>query len=290
MTSNFGEFAAIVRSTLENDLGWSLGGRVSFVAVEADADVRILLASPAAVDRAARVCSDQYSCRVGRDVLINDHNWRHATPAWPGSLHEYRHMVINHEVGHWLGFHHRDCPAPGWLAPVMQQQSIEVAPCRSNHLPLPSERLALADSLGVRLADTRAVAIHSGQVLDVTGASHDPGAHVIQWPWNGGPNQRWSFEPLGDGTYRIVAGHSGQVLDVAGISHDPGAHVIQWPWNGGPNQRWRVEDVDGPGWRIAVVHSGQVLDVAGISHDPGARVIQWPWNGGPNQRWEREGA
>ena len=238
VTSNFGEFSAIVRSTLDNDLGWSLGGRVSFVPVESDADLRMLLASPAAADRTARVCSDRYSCRVGRDVLINDDNWANATPAWPGPLHDYRHMVINHEVGHWLGFHHRDCPAGGRLAPIMQQQSIEVAPCRWNHLPLPSERLALADSLEILLADTRAVAVHSGQVLDVSGVSHDPGAPVIQWPWNGGPNQRWRVEDVNGPGWRITAVHSGHALDVSGISHDRGAPVIQWPWNGGPNQRW----------------------------------------------------
>ncbi|MGH9265729.1 MAG: RICIN domain-containing protein, partial [Acidimicrobiales bacterium] len=134
---------------------------------------------------------------------------------------------------------------------------------------------------------TTVVATHSGQALDVTGVSQAAGTQVIQWPGNGQPNQRWTFEPLGDGTYRIVVGHSGQVLDVAGASHAQGARVIQWPWNGGANQRWRVEDVGGQGKRIVAVHSGQVLDVAGASHAQGARVIQWPWNGGANQRWER---
>jgi alpha-L-fucosidase len=32
---------------------------------------------------------------------------------------------------------------------------------------------------------------HSGKVLDVAGLSTADGAGVIQWPWNGGPNQRW---------------------------------------------------------------------------------------------------
>ncbi len=146
-----------------------------------------------------------------------------------------------------------------------------------------SAQLALPAS-----TDTTVVAVHSGQVLDVAEISHEPGAPVIQWPWNGGPNQRWIFDALDDGMYRIVVAHSGQVLDVANISYEPGAPVIQWPWNGGPNQRWRVEDVPGQGSRIVAVHSGQVLDVANISHEPGAPVIQWPWNGGPNQRWRVE--
>ncbi len=134
---------------------------------------------------------------------------------------------------------------------------------------------------------TTVIASHSGQALDVSGVSQAAGAQVIQWSPNDQPNQRWTFEPLDDGTYRIVAGHSGQVLDVAGASQAAGARVIQWPWNGGANQRWRVEDVEGPGERIVAVHSGMALDVAARSQDPGARVIQWPWNGGANQRWQR---
>ncbi len=130
-----------------------------------------------------------------------------------------------------------------------------------------------------------AIVAHSGQALDVSGAAQVSGASVIQWPPNGGANQRWTFEPLDDGTYRIVAGHSGQVLDVSGASRAAGAPVIQWPWNGGSNQRWRVEDVDGEGSRIVAVHSGMALDVAEASEAPGARVIQWPPNGGANQRW-----
>ncbi len=142
-------------------------------------------------------------------------------------------------------------------------------------------------ALGAASSGTRIHAAHSGQALDVFGASTAAGTPVIQWPANGDANQSWFFEPLGDGTYRIIAEHSGQVLDVAGASRAPGAPVIQWPWNGGPNQRWRIEDVPGEGSRIIAEHSGQALDVAGASRAPGAPVIQWPWNGGGNQRWLR---
>jgi len=76
-------------------------------------------------------------------------------------------------------------------------------------------------------------------VLDVAGNSTADGAGIIQWPWNGGKNQRWNMENLNDGTFRFTVQHSGKVLDVAGLNSADGAAVIQWPWNGGPNQRWR---------------------------------------------------
>lgn len=147
-----------------------------------------------------------------------------------------------------------------------------------------------AQARTAQAAGVPVIVAHSEQALDVAGVSQAQGAEVVQWPPNGQPNQRWTFDPLGDGTYRIVAGHSGQVLDVKGLSKAAGAPVIQWPWNGGANQRWRIEDVDGQGSRIVAVHSGLALDVANVSHARGARVIQWPANGGANQRWERTGA
>ena len=71
-------------------------------------------------------CSSMWSCRVGRFVIINQDRWKHASPAWNAAhlaLRDYRHMVVNHETGHWLGLGHASCPGKGRLAPVMMQQS-----------------------------------------------------------------------------------------------------------------------------------------------------------------------
>ena len=81
---------------------------------------------------------------------------------------------------------------------------------------------------------------HSGKIMDIAGGSHDAGAVLQQWQQLvDHPNQRFRFERLDDGYYRIRAKHSGRVLDVAGGSRGNGAHVIQWDSTGGQNQLWR---------------------------------------------------
>jgi hypothetical protein len=99
-----------------------------------------------------------WSCRVGRFVIINQERWKHASPAWNAAhlaLRDYRHMVVNHETGHWLGLGHAGCPGPGRLAPVMMQQSKGLAGCRFNPFPTLHE-------LASRTPHGRAVADASG--------------------------------------------------------------------------------------------------------------------------------
>ena len=78
---------------------------------------------------------------------------------------------------------------------------------------LPQLRNELAGLIG--LSTYTLVSAKSDKLMDVAGASTSPGAPVIQWPANGGNNQRWNLVPVGSDAYRIVSVHSGQVLDVA---------------------------------------------------------------------------
>jgi hypothetical protein len=133
------------------------------------------------------------------------------------------------------------------------------------------------------------LARHSGKVLDVSGGGTNDGTEVVQFPTNGGDNQRFLAVPVGNGYVRLVAKHSGKVLDVSGASNDNGAKVVQWTWHGGDNQRFKIEPVgiaaDGYS-RIIAKHSGKVLDVLNSSTDVNASIVQWDWNSGTNQRWK----
>lgn len=101
--------------------------------------VRIRLATPGTVDKlcgAAGVHTQGvYSCRYGQTEMINLRRWLNGAPGFPLSLDGYHTMVIDHEMGHFLGFDHMTCPGAGKPAPVMQTQTIDLGGCTVNPYP-----------------------------------------------------------------------------------------------------------------------------------------------------------
>ena len=115
---------------------------MAFRRVSGASDFSLVLAEASWLPRFSSVCSATWSCRAGRYVVINQTRWRYASPSWNSahkSLRGYRHMVVNHETGHWLGHGHLGCSGPGRLAPVMMQQSKGLDGCRHNPWPLGGE-------------------------------------------------------------------------------------------------------------------------------------------------------
>jgi Protein of unknown function (DUF3152) len=137
-------FARIAGDTFSDGRGWSLSGHMPFTRAASGGDFRLVLASPASVAGSSPYCSAFYSCRVGDLVLINIRRWQEPPPSWTRSLHAYRHYVINHEVGHWLGLAHTTCADSGSKALVMLQQSKALNGCRANEWPTPAELQEIA--------------------------------------------------------------------------------------------------------------------------------------------------
>lgn len=149
-SSDLAEFARQSNETLNDARGWSQLG-VVFKQVETGGDFDLVLSQAEYLPSFSSACSVDWSCRVGKAVIVNDSRWRDATDAWNnagGSMRDYRHMVINHEVGHWLGHGHQNCSASNANAAVMQQQSIDLQGCKFNPWPLESELWSTV--LGVR--------------------------------------------------------------------------------------------------------------------------------------------
>ena len=131
-------FGAQVAATYADPRGW-LGSHRRFVRVATGGDLTVVLVQASLVPSYSRSCSASFSCRVGRNVILNADRWRSGARAFPGSLAQYRQMVLNHETGHWLGLGHASCPGRGRPAPVMQQQSKDMQGCAPNAWPLAHE-------------------------------------------------------------------------------------------------------------------------------------------------------
>ena len=141
VTANLATFKKLAQGTYDDPRGWRAAG-YEFRRVASGGDFTLVLATASMVPTYSSACSSTWSCRVGRYVIINQTRWQHASPAWNRagrSLRDYRHMVVNHETGHWLGHPHASCPGSG-PAPVMMQQSKGRGGCSFNPFPLPSER------------------------------------------------------------------------------------------------------------------------------------------------------
>ncbi len=139
--ASLSEFKLQANQTLNDSRGWARMN-VRFVEVASGGMFTLVLSEASQLPTFSSGCSVDYSCRAGRYVIINQDRWMGATPSWNGaggSLRDYRHMVVNHETGHWLGHNHSSCGGTGQLAAVMQQQSIDLQGCTFNAWPIASE-------------------------------------------------------------------------------------------------------------------------------------------------------
>ncbi|WP_320054832.1 RICIN domain-containing protein [uncultured Acetobacteroides sp.] len=91
-------------------------------------------------------------------------------------------------------------------------------------------------------------------------------------------SQRWLFEKVEDGYYRIIQDFTKQVLE-----GNARGDVFTRQWNGGDNQKWSIDNV-GDGY-CCLVHkaTGRVLDACFSG-----RVHNIYWNGAQCQQWKLE--
>lgn len=142
ITTSVATFKRQAQETYADARGWRAGG-IAFRPVPRGGDFTLVLAEASTLPSFGVGCSTMWSCRVGRFVVINQDRWKFASPAWNqarAGRRDYRHLVVNHETGHWLGRGHAGCPGAGRPAPVMMQQSKGVEGCRFNPWPTAAER------------------------------------------------------------------------------------------------------------------------------------------------------
>ncbi|MDB1086859.1 DUF3152 domain-containing protein [Streptomyces sp. ACA25] len=144
-----GVFAEIVHRTLSDPRSWGNNGERSFARVSSGQyDFVVTLATPGTTAEwcaksGLNVTVENVSCDSASTerVMINGWRWAQGAETYDGDIRGYRQMLINHEVGHRLGYGHVVCPGEGEPAPVMMQQTkfltINGLTCEKNPWPHP---------------------------------------------------------------------------------------------------------------------------------------------------------
>ncbi|WP_367324714.1 DUF3152 domain-containing protein [Streptomyces sp. HUAS ZL42] len=134
------EVAEEVERILADPRGWTADGTSAFQRVSGGAtDFVVRVATPGTVDK---ICGRQgldtggeYNCSVSENVMVNLRRWLLATKVYARDVPSYRALIINHEVGHFLGHGHVGCPGAGKPAPAMMQQIKGMNGCVPNVWP-----------------------------------------------------------------------------------------------------------------------------------------------------------
>ncbi|WP_144009730.1 DUF3152 domain-containing protein, partial [Enemella evansiae] len=111
--------------------------RFDFVGTEA-AELTVKVLTPGTTDARCLPLRTlgEVSCQQGNSVNLNAVRWVEAVPDYHGDVAGYRKYLVNHEVGHFLGHSHAQCPRRGAVAPVMMQQTKGLLGCQANSWPL----------------------------------------------------------------------------------------------------------------------------------------------------------
>ena len=122
-------------------------------------------------------------------------------------------------------------------------------------------------------------------VTDVTGASTANGARVQLYSSNNTNAQKYRFESIGNGTYKIVNVNSGKVLDVAGGSTANGAALQQYTSNNTVAQQWTVWNYGSGKIALVSVNANKAVDIPGGNAVQQAQLQLYSPNGTVAQQW-----
>ena len=122
-------------------------------------------------------------------------------------------------------------------------------------------------------------------VTDVTSASTANGARVQLYSSNNTNAQKYRFESIGNGTYKIVNVNSGKVLDVSGGSTANGAALQQYTSNNTVAQQWTVRNYGSGKIALVSVNANKAVDIPGGNAVQQAQLQLYSPNGTVAQQW-----
>lgn len=122
-------------------------------------------------------------------------------------------------------------------------------------------------------------------VTDVTSASTANRARVQLYSSNNTNAQKYRFESIGNGTYKIVNVNSGKVLDVSGGSTANGAALQQYTNNNTVAQQWTVRNYGSGKVALVSVNANKAVDIPNGNAVQQAQLQLYSPNGTVAQQW-----
>jgi hypothetical protein len=164
---------------------------------------------------------------------------------------------------------------------------LNVTANNGNTTSLQLSELALLTDTGRTIPDGtyRVASRNSRKVIKASNGGTGNGTLLVQWSYDGGNDQKWTYTHLGNGQYRATGVASGRVMDVDGNNNLNGKNLHLWDWVNANNQKWTLTPAGDGCFKLTAVHSGKLADVSGGSTADGATIIQWQSHGGDNQKW-----
>ncbi|WP_454852106.1 DUF3152 domain-containing protein [Promicromonospora soli] len=132
-------FAEAVLATLNDPRGWNGADGSTFAWTDSDDyDARVVLASPGTTDQLCLPLDTigELSCGIEETAVLNFKRWATGSKAWE-NIGAYRKYLVNHEVGHVIGYHHDLCAGEGEHATIMVQQTTTTSGCIPEAWPAP---------------------------------------------------------------------------------------------------------------------------------------------------------
>ncbi|MFD2797137.1 DUF3152 domain-containing protein [Promicromonospora vindobonensis] len=132
-------FAEAVLATLNDPRGWNAADGSTFAWTDSERyDARVVLASPDTTDELCLPLDTigELSCGIEDTAVLNFKRWAKGSQAWENTA-RYRQYLVNHEVGHVIGYRHDLCAGEGEHATVMVQQTTTTSGCIPEPWPAP---------------------------------------------------------------------------------------------------------------------------------------------------------
>ncbi|MBN1602453.1 MAG: RICIN domain-containing protein [Chitinispirillaceae bacterium] len=134
--------------------------------------------------------------------------------------------------------------------------------------------------------------VSNNKVFDISGASREIGAKLLNYEWSDDFNQKWHIIDCGNGHHRFVNVNTlGKTLEISGSSKNPGTDAVLCNFSYKDNQMFRIarvsEDFEsGKSYMIVNVSSNKALEASGT--DQLSSVIQSSQLQKPEQIWKLE--